>query len=103
MHKSDFVMARLTLFQSLANNAIYGIAIGVSVAFPILVIATRNLVTGFLATLSMASSTVCVIGVITLGGWKLGVSLAFVIVKYMHFSFLIHFAEASIWECAGKD
>ena len=70
-------MERLILFQSLANNAIYGITIGISVAFPILVIATRNLITGFLATLSMASSTVCVIGMITLGGWKLGVSLAF--------------------------
>ena len=69
-------------FQALANNAIYGIAIGVSVAFPILVIATRNLLTGFLATLSMASSTVCVIGVITLGGWKLGVSLVVFILKF---------------------
>ena len=62
------------LLQTLANNAIYGIAIGVGLAFPILVIATGNIITGFLATLSMVSSTVCVIGVVTLGGWKLGVS-----------------------------
>lgn len=68
----DFVL--LLYFQALANNAIYGIVIGVSLAFPILVIATRNIITGFLATLSMASSTTCVVGVITLGGWKLGVS-----------------------------
>ena len=65
------------LLQTLANNAIYGIAIGVGLAFPILVIATGNIITGFLATLSMVSSTVCVIGVVTLGGWKLGVRFVF--------------------------
>jgi len=59
----------------LAENAIYGMILGVCLAFPILVIATGNVITGFLATFSMCCSTVCVIGVIPLGGWKLGVSI----------------------------
>jgi len=63
----------ICLLQMLAQNAIYGIIIGVCLAFPILVIATRNIITGALATVSMCCSTVCVIGVVPLGGWKLGV------------------------------
>ena len=51
--------------------------IGVCLAFPILVAATRNIITGALASLSMVCSTTCVIGVITLGGWKLGVSSSY--------------------------
>jgi hypothetical protein len=62
------------MFQMLAKNAVYGIIIGVSLALPILIIATRNIITGCLATFTMCCSTVCVIGVIPLGGWKLGVS-----------------------------
>jgi hypothetical protein len=58
----------------LAINAVYGIIIGVSLALPILIIATKNIISGILATLSMCCSTVCVIGVIPLGGWKLGAS-----------------------------
>lgn len=59
----------------LAKNAMYGLIIGVSLALPILIIATRNIITGFLATFSMCCSTVCVVGVITLGGWKFDVSV----------------------------
>ena len=61
-------------FQSLAENAVLGIALGVSLAFPVLVLATCNIINGFLATLTICCVTVCVIGVIPLGGWKLGVS-----------------------------
>lgn len=61
--------------QSLADNAILGILIGVGLAFPILSLSTMNVVIGFLATLSICCTTVCVIGVIPLAGWKLGVRI----------------------------
>ncbi|WAR18662.1 DISP1-like protein [Mya arenaria] len=85
----------LIVSQMLAQNAIYGIAIGVSLAFPILVLATGNVVTGFLATLSMCCSTVCVIGVIPLGGWKLGVlvSLNMCMVVGLTVDYVVHLAE----------
>lgn len=60
--------------QSLADNALLGILIGVGLAFPILSLSTMNVLIGFLATLSICCTTVCVIGVIPLAGWKLGVS-----------------------------
>lgn len=62
------------MFQMLAENAVFGVVLGVGLAFPILVIATKNIITGFLATFTMCCSTVSVIGVIPLAGWKLGVS-----------------------------
>lgn len=65
-------------FQALADNAIFGIALGVSLALPILTLATQNIIIGFLATLSISCTTVCVIGVIPLAGWKLGVSQQFI-------------------------
>ncbi|KAH3854522.1 hypothetical protein DPMN_097065, partial [Dreissena polymorpha] len=62
----------LIISKMLADNAVWGIVIGVCLAFPILVLATGNLITGSLATFSMCCSTICVVGVVPLGGWKLG-------------------------------
>ena len=58
-------------------NAVYGILIGIGLACPILVVATGNIITGLLASFSLCCSTVCVIGVIPLGGWQLGVGYLF--------------------------
>ena len=51
-----------------------GIVLGICLAFPVLIIATNNLIVGFIATIVICLITVCVIGVIPLVGWKLGVS-----------------------------
>ena len=59
----------------MANNAIFGITLGILCALPILILATQNIIVGVFATLSMCCCTVCVIGIIPLAGWKLGVSL----------------------------
>lgn len=85
----------LIVSEMLAKNAVYGIIIGVSLALPILIIATRNIITGFLATFSMCCSTVCVIGVIPLGGWKLGVleSLNMCMVVGLTVDYVVHLAE----------
>lgn len=62
-------------FQRLAWNAITGIIIGLALAFPILTVATMNWIVGLLATLSLCFTTLCVVGFIPMGGWKLGVQL----------------------------
>ena len=62
-------------FQTMADSAIFGIVLGILCALPILILATRNVIIGFFATFSMCCTTVCVIGVIPLAGWKLGVSV----------------------------
>lgn len=59
--------------QELVNNAILGIVIGICIAFPVLVLATMNIIVGFLATLVIGCITTCVIGIIPMVGWKLDV------------------------------
>jgi hypothetical protein len=51
-----------------------GVILGVSLVLPILIVSTCNVLNGFMATLTICGVTVCVIGVIPLCGWKLGVS-----------------------------
>ncbi|KAK3093447.1 hypothetical protein FSP39_015842 [Pinctada imbricata] len=81
--------------ETLANNAVLGIIIGVSLAFPILTISTMNIVIGFLATLSMCCTTISVIGVIPTAGWKLGllVSLNMCLVVGLSVDYVVHLAE----------
>ena len=49
-------------------------AIGVTVALPILIFATQNWIVGLMATGTIVVITVSVIGLIPMAGWKLGVS-----------------------------
>ncbi|XP_071080944.1 protein dispatched homolog 1-like [Haliotis cracherodii] len=81
--------------KALADNAILGIAIGLSLAFPVLTLATQNIILGFLATVSIGCVTVCVIGVIPLAGWKLGVlvSLNMCLVVGLAVDYIVHLAE----------
>ncbi|XP_013379632.1 uncharacterized protein LOC106151089 [Lingula anatina] len=85
----------LKVQENLANTAITGIAIGIGIAFPLLVIATGNIIVGFLATLTMCMVTVCVVGMIPLLGWKLGVlsSLNLCLVVGLAVDYVVHLAE----------
>ena len=60
-------------FQNLARSAFQGVTIGLVLALPILIIATRNWIMGLLTTMVIALITMCVIGFIPMMGWKLGV------------------------------
>lgn len=60
--------------QMLTYNAILGIVIGISIALPVLILATGNVVGGIYATLVIVCITVSVLGVLPLAGWKLDVS-----------------------------
>ena len=53
-----------------------GVGIGLALACPILILATMNIITGLLATLTITIITVSVVGVIPMAGWKLGVRAA---------------------------
>ena len=57
----------------MAFSAAQGIIIGLLIAFPILVIATMNVVVGALATLTIGLITLTVLAFIPIAGWKLGV------------------------------
>ncbi|XP_061167576.1 protein dispatched homolog 3-like [Saccostrea echinata] len=83
------------VLKKLADNALLGIVIGVCLAFPILSLSTMNFVIGFLATFSICCTTVCVIGVIPLAGWKLGLltSLNMCLVVGLAVDFVVHLAE----------
>lgn len=60
--------------QTLVENAILGIALGLGIAVPVLILATQNLIIGLLAVTTLLAVTVCVLGVIPLAGWKVDVS-----------------------------
>ncbi|XP_069118440.1 protein dispatched homolog 1-like isoform X1 [Argopecten irradians] len=81
--------------KEMEKNAVTGIAIGVSLAFPILCLSTMNVVVGSLATLSICCTTICVIGVIPLAGWKLGllVSLNMTMLVGLAVDYVVHLAE----------
>ena len=60
--------------QVLSDSAVMGIIIGLSLALPVLVLTTMNIIIGFIAWMVIVMVTVCVLGFIPLLGWKLGVS-----------------------------
>ena len=57
----------------------WAIVIGLSISLPILIVATNNLVTGLVATLTLVCITVTVSGLINAAGWRLGVSTTLVL------------------------
>ncbi|KAL8608257.1 hypothetical protein ACOMHN_042124 [Nucella lapillus] len=81
--------------KSLVTNAVTGVILGVSLTLPILVLSTCNVLNGLLATFTICSITVCVIGVIPLAGWKLGVlvSLNMCLVVGLAVDYVVHLAE----------
>lgn len=68
--------------QTLVKSAVTGLAVGISLAFPILVFTTFNVVIGFLATVCIGLIATVVVGIIPLAGWKLGVSVY--LYSYLH-------------------
>lgn len=62
------------LFQTLASSAVTGIIVGLLSAWPILVLTTLNFIIGTIAAVTIGLVTACVVGLIPLAGWKLGVN-----------------------------
>ena len=59
--------------KMLTSSAVVGIVIGLCVALPLLILATSNVIIGLLATLTLCCIIVCVVAMIPIAGWKLGV------------------------------
>jgi len=61
------------VLQTLTYNAFLGIVVGITIALPVLTVATSNVIGGMFATLIIACITICVLGILPLAGWKLDV------------------------------
>ena len=72
------------------TSAVIGIVIGIAIAFPILIFATKNILVGFYATITIVCVTVSVVAFIPMAGWKLGVSITKVVYDYENFSEKFH-------------
>ncbi|CAD5113766.1 DgyrCDS2935 [Dimorphilus gyrociliatus] len=85
----------LQVQNKLVGSAVTGIAIGIGLSCPILIVATHNVIVGLLATFTIGCVTVCVIGVLPIAGWKLGLleSLNLVLVVGLAVDYIVHLAE----------
>ncbi|XP_050405808.2 protein dispatched homolog 3 [Patella vulgata] len=79
----------------LYENAIMGILLGLGLTTIILLISIQNIITSLLASVTIVMVTICVIGVIPLLGWKLGVlvSLNMCLVVGLSVDYVVHLAE----------
>lgn len=79
----------------MVGSAVTGIAIGIGLSCPILIVATHNIIVGLLATVTIGCVTICVIGVMPIAGWKLGLleSLNLVLVVGLAVDYIVHLAE----------
>lgn len=86
------------------QSAITGILIGLFSAFVVLIIATTNIIVGSLASLTISLITCCVLGTITMIGWKLGVleSLNLTLVVGLAVDYVVHLAEGYM-HLVGQD
>lgn len=82
--------------ETLASSAIMGIMIGLFSAWPILILTTMNVVIGTIAVITIGLVTACVVGIIPLAGWKLGVleSINLCMVVGLSVDYIVHLAEA---------
>ncbi|XP_077990897.1 protein dispatched-like [Glandiceps talaboti] len=81
--------------KTLADSAIQGIILGIALAFPVLVLATQNIIIGSMATVSIGLTTCCVVGIIPMIGWKLGLleSLNLSLIVGLAVDYVVHLAE----------
>lgn len=86
----------LIIQEELTRNALTGIMLGMIIAFPVLVIATENIIVGSLATLSIGLVALGVIGFIPVFSWELDVlvSLNLCLVVGLSVDYIVHLAEA---------
>lgn len=80
------------------DNAIRGVCLGLALTLPILIIMTGNWIVALLCMLSITSTTLGVIGIIPMIGWKLGVleSLNLTLVVGLAVDYVVHLAEGYV-------
>eukprot|EP00930_Biecheleria_cincta_P102935 TRINITY_DN9479_c0_g2_i1.p1 TRINITY_DN9479_c0_g2~~TRINITY_DN9479_c0_g2_i1.p1 ORF type:complete len:1070 (+),score=169.31 TRINITY_DN9479_c0_g2_i1:64-3273(+) len=82
--------------DKLMSEMIQGLAISIAVALVVLVGVTGNVITGGLAALTIALIVVCVLAMVPVMGWELGVSqvIGLIMVPGLSVDFTAHLAEA---------
>jgi len=82
--------------RAFIRNALVGMAISISVALVVLVVSTRNVFVGGLATLTIAGIVATVLGLMQVLGWELGIteSISSVIVIGFSVDYVVHYANA---------
>ncbi|XP_070181353.1 protein dispatched homolog 1-like isoform X2 [Littorina saxatilis] len=85
----------LNVQKELVDTATQGISVGIVLAFVVITLATKNVITGLLATLNIGVVTLSVVGLIPMAGWKLGVleSLNLSLVVGLAVDYVVHLAE----------
>ena len=80
------------------KNAVRGICLGLALTLPILVIMTGNWIIALLCILSISCTTLGVLGMIPMIGWKLGVleSLNLTLVVGLAVDYVVHLAEGYV-------
>lgn len=90
----DFAAFKMT--DKLMSEMIQGLGVSMAVALCVLVFATGNFITGSLAALTIALIVVCVLALVPVMGWELGVSqvIGLIMVPGLSVDFTAHLAEA---------
>ncbi len=82
--------------RAFIRNALVGMAISISVALIVLILSTRNVFVGGLATITIAGIVATVLGLMQVLGWELGIteSISSVIVIGFSVDYVVHYANA---------
>eukprot|EP00930_Biecheleria_cincta_P102937 TRINITY_DN9479_c0_g4_i1.p1 TRINITY_DN9479_c0_g4~~TRINITY_DN9479_c0_g4_i1.p1 ORF type:complete len:1108 (+),score=159.52 TRINITY_DN9479_c0_g4_i1:3-3326(+) len=88
--------ARFRMTDKLMSEMVQGLAVSVAVALVVLVLVTGNIITGSIAAFTIALIVVCVLGMVPVMGWELGVSqvIGLIMVPGLSVDFTAHLAEA---------
>lgn len=88
--------AAFKMTDKLLAEMVQGLAIAIAVALFVLVLVTGNIVTGSIAAGVIALIVVCVLGMVPVMGWELGVSqvIGLIMVPGLSVDFTAHLAEA---------
>ena len=89
---------RASLFQ-----AVLGILCAIGLAYVVLVVATNNLIVASAAVLTIFAVVACVLGIMVLVGWQLGMteSVCLTILAGFCVDYIVHFAH-SFKECPDR-
>ncbi|XP_064621245.1 protein dispatched homolog 1-like [Lineus longissimus] len=86
----------LTTIQDIMHHAFTGLGIGTAISFVTVLMGTRNIIVSLLSLLTLGSIVICIVGIIPLAGWKLGIleGLNMCFVVGLAVDYTVHMAQA---------
>ena len=70
-----YVTSNISIRQSMVNQGVLGIGMSLALAFALIMMATQNLILSILSLITLSSTVICVLGIMPIAGWELGVSM----------------------------